>query len=321
MNRPRKKDRHLPACVYQKHGAFYYVKAGKWTKIGDTLPAALTEYARLVEPKVEGGMDPLLNRWLGQIEVKPNTYAQYRLAVDRLKVEMSEFTPAQVRPSTVAQLLDHHRATPNMANRMRSVLKLAFDKAVLWGMCDSNPVVTVKPFAERKRDRYVTDAEFAAIREKANEQCRAVMDLCFLTAQRIGDILNIKHADISEEGIAFTQEKTGKRLIIAMTPDLAAVVARAKTMRNVRGFYLVAQRNGKPYSYKGMRDNFARAVKAAKIEDVTLHDLRAKSITDGEKQGLDPQKLAGHNDARTTKIYLRDRQIEVVKGPAFKRAS
>ena len=37
------------------------------------------------------------------------------------------------------------------------------------------------------------------------------------------------------------------------------------------------------------------------------------------KQGLDPQKLLGHDDRKTTEIYLRDRIIKVVQGPTMRR--
>ena len=35
--RPRKKDRDLPAKVYRKHGAFYYVHQNKWERIRSTI--------------------------------------------------------------------------------------------------------------------------------------------------------------------------------------------------------------------------------------------------------------------------------------------
>ena len=44
--RPRKTDRHLPACVYLRHGAYWLVKRGKWTRLGADLATALAEYAR-----------------------------------------------------------------------------------------------------------------------------------------------------------------------------------------------------------------------------------------------------------------------------------
>jgi len=58
MNRPRKKDRHLPRCVYHKHGAYWLVRKGKWTKLASDLRGALAAYASIFEaPK--GGMAEL----------------------------------------------------------------------------------------------------------------------------------------------------------------------------------------------------------------------------------------------------------------------
>ena len=57
------------------------------------------------------------------------------------------------------------------------------------------------------------------------------------------------------------------------------------------------------------------------LQDDGLHftaqktDLRAMSATEAKRQGLDPQLLLGHTDARTTRIYLRSRDVPVVRGP------
>lgn len=53
--RPRKQQRHLPSCVFHRHGTHYLVKRGKWTRLAADLPAALAEYARL-QGQVTGGM-------------------------------------------------------------------------------------------------------------------------------------------------------------------------------------------------------------------------------------------------------------------------
>ncbi|WHI52411.1 hypothetical protein P3339_06415 [Microbulbifer sp. MLAF003] len=58
--------------------------------------------------------------------------------------------------------------------------------------------------------RYLTDDEYRAIRSKANPNIKLVMDMCYLTAQRISDVLSIQHSDIGKDGIKFQQEKTGK---------------------------------------------------------------------------------------------------------------
>lgn len=49
MARPRTRDAHLQKCVYFRHGSFFYVKRGVWTKIGETLEEANRNIERLPE--------------------------------------------------------------------------------------------------------------------------------------------------------------------------------------------------------------------------------------------------------------------------------
>lgn len=161
--RHRKKDRHLPGCVYQKHGAYYYVKGGKWTRLGGDLQTALGEYARITTNG--SGMNKIIDRVIDDAKsrVKPRTLAQYQQVAAILKDTFKESSPDQVKPEHVFQFMDHHRATPNMANRMRTVLKMAFDFAVISGQCLANPVSAIPRHPEKKRDRYLTDDEYMAI--------------------------------------------------------------------------------------------------------------------------------------------------------------
>jgi len=85
---------------------------------------------------------------------------------------------------------------------------MAFDRAVLKGMCDSNPVLAAPRHKERRRTRYLTDEEFVLIRKHANPVMQVIMDLCYLTGQRVGDVLSIRQGDISPDGIVFRPAKT-----------------------------------------------------------------------------------------------------------------
>lgn len=318
MSRPRKTDRHLPPCVYRKHGAYYWVRGGKWTRLGETLSAALLEYARLAAP-AESSVAALLDRFLGESahRVKPSTLRQYKAAVATLKAAFVEFAPHDVRPTHVAAFMDAYAATPNMANRMRTCLKCAFDLAVRAGLCDANPVVSIGRAPEKRRTRYLTDAEYQAIRAASAPAMQCVMDLAFLTAQRIGDVLSIREQDIGPDGIQVDQQKTGRRLLLAWTPDLRAAVSAARALPGPRRIYLLGQRNGKLRCYTGVRDNWERACIKAGIADAHLHDLRAKSLTDAKRQGLDAQHLAGHTTEAMTARYLRSKERDVVVGPSF----
>jgi integrase len=147
------------------------------------------------------------------------------------------------------------------------------------------------------------------------------VDLCYLTAQRIGDVLSLTERQITEQGIEIDQQKTGKRLIIRWTDDLKTVVDRARALQKSRSLALFGDSKGKPWDYNAVRQSWNRAVKRALVDDAHLHDLRAKSLTDARAQGLDPQRLAGHSTEAQTTRYLRGLDRDVVDGPKMTRSN
>ncbi|SHT11435.1 site-specific tyrosine recombinase XerD [Mycobacteroides abscessus subsp. abscessus] len=319
--RPRTKDRHLPACVYQKHGAYWYVKGGKWRKIGTDLHSALTEYARIVSAPVDGlpalidEAMPILTR-----AVANSTRKQYEYCAVQLKEAFADFYPSQVKHGDVVDMLDQYGDRQALANRMLTVLKLVFQWALDRGKVDANPCVSVKRYVQKPRDRLISPAEYTAIYRACPPWLQCVMDLCYLTGQRIGDVLKIEHSHLQEVGIYFEQQKTGKRLVVAWTQELRAVVDRAASLLgpSVQGRYLIAGRAGNLRAHSNVWRVFKDACIQAEVPDVTLHDLRAMAGTDAESQGIDPSALLGHSDPRTTKIYLRDKRPKLVKGPTRK---
>src|SRR5690606_3746027 len=127
--RQRKTDRHLPPCVYYKHGAFWFVRNGKWHRLGTELQAALHEYARLVAQPGDG-MVKLIEDALPHIlkgrkgkGLATITVKQYTIAARRLQTILAEFTPEQVKPVHVAQLRRKLADTPAVANRTVTVLR------------------------------------------------------------------------------------------------------------------------------------------------------------------------------------------------------
>lgn len=317
--RPRKKDRHLPACMYQKHGAYYLVRKGKWVRLGTDFQASLAEYAMLLDKRSMGGMPKLIDDALEHMRtrtkpaLKANTLKQYEAAAERLKETFADFEPREVLQRHVVALKLHMADTPNMSNRVTSVLRAVFTYALEQQIVDSNPCIGVRRHLEHKRDRYITHGEFQAICANSSDNMRVIYEMCYLTGQRIGDVLAIRLADISADGIAFRQEKTNARLLVQMTPDLEDLVARIKTLpRKIRGLTLFCSpRGGKPVHYSSVKDAFAISCKKAGVEDASLHDLRAKSLSDTDDQGNDAQKLGGHTDAKMTQRYLRLRKMTV----------
>jgi integrase len=221
MNRPRKKDRHLPRCVYLKHNAYWLVRKGKWHRLGDDLHAALTAYAAIYEtPK--GGTAELIEEAF--LAIKPNlkasTVKQYAQAAGKLKKMLAEFSPEQVQPVHAARIKKAMAKTPNMANRVLSFARQVFDYALEEERVTINPFVGIRRHQEAKRTRLVTAEEFAAIYAKAGPRLQVVLELLRLTGQRITAVLRIRRSDLVEDGIRFPHHKTDTKRIVKWTPEL-----------------------------------------------------------------------------------------------------
>lgn len=317
--RPRKKDRHLPACMYLKHGCYYYVKKGKWHRLDKDFQTALLAYAKLTIGSSENGMPDLIDRVMTEMRktLKKNTIEQYAQAAQRCKDVFAEFEPHQVMPKHIAAYKVSMSDTPSMANRIISFLRMVFKYALEWQLVDTNPCLGIRRYPERSRERYITDDEFSAILSHCKPHIQKMFLMAYLTGQRIGDVLAIDLADITDKGIFFTQEKTGARLIVAATDDVRALIESIlETRKQSKTDRLFSSnRLGRPVAYSTVKEAFAAARKLAGIEDVTIHDIRAKSLTDANRQGLDPQKLGGHTDAKMTARYIRAREIDIAQPP------
>ena len=90
-----------------------------------------------------------------------------------------------------------------------------------------------------------------------------------------------------------------------MTSDEAPLFLR----RRVGSFYLFANREGHPYTTGGFDSNWKRKRKKAGV-DFAFHDLRARAISDADEIGGTKyaQELAGHQEERTTRRYIRHRK-------------
>jgi integrase len=335
--RPRKKDRHLPPCVYFKHGAYWYVKGGRWTKLGATLHEALEAYAAIHEAPQDGSMPALIDETLTYMAARQpplaeNTLKQYRGAAKVLKRKLKKFNPDQVQMRHVAAIKVSMMATPNMCNRCISVLRQVFDYALEQQKpgVTGNPAVGVKRHSEKKRDKLIEPAEYAAIYAESGDRLQIITDLLIRTGKRIGAVLRIKRVDLLEEGIRFGHHKTQtSKNIVKWTPELREVIDRAKRLYGnvLCPFLLYARRRGEKYkttplgppAYRTVKDQWDRACAAAGVDDANIHDLRAVAATEAKRQGKNATQLLQHSSPQQTERYLRGKEEPIVDGPSFRR--
>jgi integrase len=201
-------------------------------------------------------------------------------------------------------------------NREKSLISDAFSKAIKWGYVEGNPLAQVEGFRENKRDRYITDQEFEAIKEGARSIPNAhhlpeIMDVLYHSAQRSGKIFRLKWSqiDLAERRI-FLGESTSTKKVpdeIWVNQALLELLSRLKARRGLQkivGPYVFQKRNGKPY--RSVKTAWKTCCEKAKVKDARIHDIRHKSLTDMAKKGYSLQeiaKVAGHTQITTTMRY------------------
>jgi integrase len=201
-------------------------------------------------------------------------------------------------------------------NREKSLISAAFSKAIKWGYIERNPVAEVEGFRENKRDRYITDHEFEAIKKEARSIPNAnhladMLDVLYYTAQRSGKIFTLKWNQVDIEGrkITFGESTITKKVPeeIWISQPFSEILSRLKSERGfqkVVGPYVFQKRNGKPY--RSIKTTWKTCCKRAKVRDARIHDIRHKSLTDIAKKGYSLQEIAraaGHTQISTTMRY------------------
>lgn len=205
------------------------------------------------------------------------------------------------------------KPSPRTFNEMRAGLRQLMRYAEEKGHrpADSNPVDSIKTISVAARDKYITDSELRRIkvaamygddgkRTRSGPMLCALIDLAYLTGQRIGDLLDLRWSRklatdkavqvvapyIADEGLSFKPGKTAgstdAKVMIAWTPRLEALIVRVKAIGRRNTHYVITTQDAQPYIYYGASTAWIRAVKRAGVHNCHFNDVRAKALTDKE---------------------------------------
>jgi len=316
MGRKRSISFDLPPRMHRRGERFYYVtgtRPRKWIALGADLNEARRKWAEL-----EGEAPDPNDKTFSVIarryrrEIMPTKAVRTRRdnekELEQLEVVFGAMPIDAIRPTDVHTYLKlRGEKAPVRANREKALLSHIFNHARAWGYTEAaNPCAGIRGHRETGRDRYVSDTEYQAVWDAADDGVRDAMDLALLTGQRPADLLKMNRADIQDGALLVTQNKTGKKLRIAIVGELATVLERIATRLNkASGAALIQDDRGERLTYFAMRTRFDKARKKAGV-DFQFRDLRAKAATDTGDLGH-AQKLLGHKTRGMTEHYTRAR--------------
>jgi integrase len=324
---------HMRKRVQRSGKVYYYLDTGakprKEIPLGDDYFLALRKYAdyqssqRLDSPTFGDVIAKYETEELTKLAM--STQRTHKSDMKHLREDFGMAKLTQIRPVSIRSFLNKHADKPTTANRCKRLFSTLWNHARGWGYTDAeNPCIGIDGHSLKKRDVYVTDEVFDAVRSCASEPLREALEFSYLTGQRPGDALKARMDDIEEGTLAVAQGKTGKRLRIAIVGQLADLIARIqvrKASHKTVHAQILMVRDGQPMTKQILRDHFAKAKEAAAekhpelaraIKEFWFYDLRAKAADDtalerGEQAASD---LLGHDSVKTTqKHYLRRGKI------------
>lgn len=240
--------------------------------------------------------------------LSPATQAGYRRIIPKLRALWGDRLVSELKPKDFGPWIYEVRRGRVQRCRMLAVLSAALTCAVSrWYLIDRNVLRDVERPKNPPRDRLVSRKEFETFRFMNRPFVQLMMDLAVRTGQRQGDLLDLKWSQIKGMEIHFQQSKTGKRIVLEITPELEAVLDRCYLLPG-RGEYVISRSMGGRYTGAGFRAEWQRKMdRYCRLgnERFTFHDLRAMAATSC-KTPEEAMRLLGHTTmAMTLRVYRR----------------
>ena len=253
-----------------------------------------------------------------EVKLKPNTQRQARGVLHRhILPALGKMPLVAIERAQVVDLQQKLCDRPVTANRAVKVLSHMYRLGEGWGMvpegCD--PCRSVEKYPERRRERFLTDAEFARlgrVLSEAVDSCSAsptavaAIRLLMLTGCRKSEILTLRWTDVDLEAgeLHLADAKAGPRAV-QLAPTAVRLLETLPRREGCRWVFPGEDREGR-FSGGGLDHVWQTVRTNAELEDVRLHDLRhsfaSRALALGETLPV-IGKLLGHNDIETTARY------------------
>lgn len=325
VGKTRKSNKHLPRRMYVSHGAYFYVdKANKWNSLGKDYAEALKRYAALIETASSNSrIDLLIARYENEVLPKRSkeTAKGRKQQFKRIRKVFGHMSPRDLKGGDAWDYMQANGGTQQARHEV-SALSAVLGWAVKWKALEVNPFTNLRLEGFAPRTRYVTDAEFMALRSIAIPMIRHCMDITLITSLRQGDILSLERKHIAHGVLTVTASKTkkskkSKAKSFPVVDDLkAAIDAALATSPQLRP-HIIVNRKGRRYTMNGFQANWQRLMrKAFKLglitERFTFHDIRAKNLSEADTLE-EARARAGHADAAITdRVYRRLPEVTTV---------
>ena len=268
------------------------------------------------------------------VRCKPSTGERVRSTLRTHVIpEFGDCPIDALEPERVWALRNRLHATPGAANKALNTLSAMLTLAETWGLVPegNNPCPQVARYKVRRRERFLTQAEFSRLgrvlseaeaRGEVSDRTAAAIRLLMLTGCRCGEILRLRwdEVDLERRELRLRDSKTGPRTV-PLSPPAARVLAERP---REPGTPWVLPGTIAGQHLKTIEGPWNKVRVRAGLDDVRLHDLRhsfaSRALALGESLPV-IGKLLGHSEIQTTARYSHLAEDSVMESAARIAAS
>lgn len=222
----------------------------------------------------------------------------------KLLEPLFEMEISNIKLFELQEVFDNIKFSWNFKNGIKSVVNMIFDFALKNDLITSNKVKFIElGKKENIVDRKVfTKEEIGLLWNNTDKKYSCLILILIYTGMRIGELLNLKVADIDIENktIQITESKTDNGIrIIPINSKIFPLVTKNITV--YQNFFL--ERDNAQINYKTFLYSFNKILKELNITKHTIHDTRhtfATLLNNSDANSTSIIKLIGHGDFRTT---------------------
>jgi len=240
----------------------------------------------------------LVDAWLDHAQQhKRSASEDRRRAGKHLKSWKSKRAATVTRADVVKLHRQIGSKAPVEANRTLALIKSAWNQAIDAGLAEANPVTRIKPYDEPRRARYMDADELPrflqALDNEPSRDARDILLVLLLTAQRRGNVLPMRWADVDLSRRVWTiaRTKAGHEHVVPLVAELVVMLER-RGERAEKGAEFVFPARSKAGHFTDPMPALKRVCERAEITArTTPHDLRRTWATWAGKVGVDSMAI------------------------------
>jgi integrase len=271
------------------------------------------------------------------IETEESTHARYKRVIERFTGFLGEAKSKRdlsaLQASDVGRFRDREakELSRSTANLSMKVLRICLGEAMRQGLLAVNPAVRVKLLKSSKESkrRSFTLTEIQRILKTCgdNVEWRGLVLFGLYLGQRLGDLAKLtwRAVDLDTGEIAFTAQKTGRRIVLPLVQPLVDYLSALPTSDNPNAYIfpnsathkrtaslsnqfreiLVDAGMVEPLPH-GHRSTGKGRTGAREMSEISFHSLRHSAVTMLKAAGVSDfiaREIVGHESAAVSRQY------------------